>query len=252
MATNLVEWQKNVQIKTVEQVYRSYDDPTVAGLFQQVIAMRRRGYGASYPPHFVAVDASDWLDRHYLVGEQRHGVFEPLAGFRITTRSVNQTAHIPFPLTDALAHAGAPSHDRAIHQLISEADKRSQEVQYLSWLTFHPSVRQNPVQSTWLKELAVAIFCHEIQTHRSLFLTAAVLQFKTYRWFGQAGYQRIVGEQREILSSLRNPFSGFDVELMVMQQPSRWAEDCMGQNQGLLARVESHGVLPELASDRAA
>lgn len=252
MATNLAEWQKKVQITTVEQVYRSYDDPAVAGMFQQVIAMRRLGYGASYPSHFVAVDASDWLDRHYLVGEQRHGDFAPLAGFRITTRSVNQTAHIPFPLTDALAHAGAPSHDRAIHQLINDADKRGQEVQYLSWLTFHPSVRQNPAQSTWLKELAVAILCHEIQTHRSIFLTAAVLQFKTYRWFGQAGYQRIVGEQGEVLSSLRNPFSGLDVDLMVMQQPSRWAEDCVRQHQGLLGRIESRGAKLEQASDRAA
>lgn len=136
-------------------------------------------------------------------------------------------------------HANKPDHLEAVQREIQLGRQHNSDVQYGSWLTFLPELRENENHSQWFKEVVVGILCHESLTHNSIFLTAAVLQFKTYRWLQMGGYNRLELECK-VLPSLKNPYSGFDIDLMVQHHPSRWAEDCLAKYRSVIESMERY------------
>lgn len=240
MGMTLDHLKKNLKVTTIDQAFQQLQNPAAMQIFNTTLQTRRDGYRPYYPSDFIAADSSDWIDRHYLltIEEQKHS--RPLGCFRISTLSRNEQNRLAFPLIDAVQHANIPLHREALEIIISRAKAAHQEVQYLSWVTMHPEFRQNKECSRFLQELVVAFGAHEVKTHQSIFLVASVIQFKTYRWMEASGYHRL-NLAGQTLPAVKNPNSGFDVDLMVQTDLSRWAEDCWMQHQPLiqnLARFE--------------
>ncbi len=128
----------------LDRIYDIWDDPQAQALFQELVNLKRSGFGREYGYGVLPVDTLDLVSTHFAVCEERDGRLIPLMGARMTTlkrcRLFNQT----FPALQLCTLASAPYHGSAFQQMIDGCSSgNGANPSYWGLWTIHPDARQD-------------------------------------------------------------------------------------------------------------
>lgn len=189
----------DIRLVVLDKPYAHWDSPDTRRVFNDAVALKRRGYGAAFGSGMLPVDGSDFIGTNLLLYGRVDSEEVPLTGFRFLSLESAREFHLPFPPLTMARAAGARPHTRYIERLIERAEREGTRVAYESSFTMDPRVRSIPGAVQLLKEAlrGVGLLHH---AHRGVdeLLGYGSVRFKTERYFYDWGYRRVVFEGEEL------------------------------------------------------
>lgn len=182
-----------IKIVLLSNPVSTWDDPLTRDLFFQLISLKLKGYGRSYPDGVIAVDSVDFIADHLLLCEERRdGGLRVLMGYKSVLQSRCEHYHFPFPALPLLKSSKADQYIPKIEKILADAKKRGEELAYSSSWTIDEHAQQNRELNRYLRKLFTTMIVGYHRDHNiPQWMTCGVVRFRTDEYFNFLGGQAL-------------------------------------------------------------
>ncbi|MBX2986963.1 MAG: hypothetical protein KF802_03610 [Bdellovibrionaceae bacterium] len=208
---------KNLKIVTLDAPCRIWTETGVAPLFQSLIGLKLRGYGAEYPSGVLAVDTTDFFATHTIVGFENSQGFHPVMAGKTTTLSRCELHQQNFPGLGLVQAAAAPRHVAAVEGIMRRCRAEGRELAYFGSWTVDPIVRRDRPMIRSLLQLFMGLY-HLSHEGIDEILLGGTLRFKTERTFSDLGHRPLSLDGEELPNIRVKHLFGEDVQVMHLRE----------------------------------
>lgn len=195
-------------------------------MFQKMIALKLRGYGAEYSDRSLPVDTSDFVGTHLIYCTETEAGLQPVTAYRSISLQRCDRFHLEFPLLEMAKKAKAFGHAEVVEKAIQKCRKEGKSLRYCSSYTTDPLARQNRDLTDVIKSLGcgVHMLYHEAKrTDESLML--GVTKFKVDKMFERQGYKPVI-LRNEVLPAFNvSYFDNCEVKMVFLERFSAFSEE---------------------------
>ena len=192
------------QIVALTYPYKTWFTQPTQALFNEILSLKLKGYGAEYPFGVLPIDTTDFIASHYMVGFQSKKNFRPLMAFKTTPLRRCEQHQLSFPGLNLVQQAQAPEHIAQVQKIMERVLWQKKELAYLASWTVDPIVRKDKEMAQKLRDIFKGLFVH---CHRELnveeVLIGGTLRFKTERIFSELGCQPLTDQFQMELSPIQ-------------------------------------------------
>jgi hypothetical protein len=242
-----------ISVVTLDNPYRQIANARAQQLFMAVMARKAEGYGPpDYPEHTIPIEPTDFVAWHHLFCLAEDSGLRVIGGYKTVSLSRCDYYHLLPPyLSLAQMRAETDLHAEVLMALCEERRPRG-DLLFASGLTIDRSLRrEHRALSMVLKQIVAALMVNNFVAHGgSPLVGAGALRFKTELLWENIGFHYITNGGVD-LPAVRLLHVEMEVlRLMVMEQPSQWAIECLEIHRGLLdARLILRQGLPQKRVD---
>jgi len=209
---------EDIRLAVLDCPLEGWNDQSVRGLFGDLVALKKVGFGALYHSKVLPVDTTDFVGRHYLSCiEGLHGL-RVVAGFRTVDLDRCRTFNLPFPALSLALAADAPRHAEAVRRFVGEHTA----VGYIGSWTIHPSLCGNQAVRASLRDhFVLGSILFNLAAGIERLILGATLRFKVDKLLRPVGYHPLDYEGNALPPLAAQHLHGEPVQLMCLTKPTR-------------------------------
>lgn len=183
-----------LKVVTLNCPYDQWSDPVVRDLFCKIIALKLKGYGASYPYGVMPIDTSDFVGVHFAVCDVgADGELRPLMAYKAVDRDRCLAHNLTFPALTLARYSDLAEYERTVQAALREAERRGVNISYDSSWTVDPKVRENRALAALLKKFMTMFMVNshlDPEWNVPMSICMGVPRFKTDGYFTSLGYEQ--------------------------------------------------------------
>lgn len=178
----------SLRIVQLNSPFENRGNPEVWGFFSKLVAQRRLGYGAEYPPDVIPVGLDDLYATHHIVCREQGSELTPLVAYKEVSLDASRKHGFKFSPLALVDKPGGERHKASIEEIMNRCIRTGEALNYLGTLTIDPETRQNRELVTTLWEIITSIIVHrETDTEVHHMLSLGNVRFKMHRFFYRLG-----------------------------------------------------------------